>query len=116
MYTLPRTIFSRDKDYPRRIFGIGESLRDWKLVSEDSVIFVYDDDFPSTLPVIPLDGLHTLEKSLWTYRTTLRKRKMFGKSPEELGLKWFEFVHFIRERANAPLSIAFAFVATHNHF
>ena len=41
---------------------------------------------------------------------------MFGKTPEEHGLTWFEYMQFIRYRASASLSIAFAFVASHNHF
>src|SRR5699024_4240778 len=34
----------------------------------------------------------------------------------ERGLTWFEYSMFFRERYRRPLSIAFAFVATHNHF
>ena len=32
------------------------------------------------------------------------------------GLTWFECSMFFAERFVSPLSIAFAFVATHNHF
>jgi hypothetical protein len=41
---------------------------------------------------------------------------MFGKSQIEAGLTWFEYRHVGREKVRSPLSIAFAFVATHNHF
>src|SRR5262249_52633912 len=34
----------------------------------------------------------------------------------EIGLTWYEWSRFQRERFRAPFSIAFAFVATHNHF
>ena len=49
-------------------------------------------------------------------RTNLRKRLMFGKYPEESGLTWYEYRFKSDERLRAPFSIAFAFVATHNHF
>jgi hypothetical protein len=98
-----------------REFGIGESIRDWQFESENAVIFVYD-DHDSALPVLINENTQALEKVLWAYRTSLRCRNMFGKSPEEHGFKWFEYMQFIRDRAWADLSIAFAFVATHNHF
>lgn len=41
---------------------------------------------------------------------------MFGKSPEEHGFQWFEYMQFIRDRVKASFLLTFAFVATHNHF
>ena len=41
---------------------------------------------------------------------------MFGKSVEEHGFRWFEYMQFIRERVRSKRLIVFAFVATHNHF
>ena len=100
---------------PHRVFGTGESVRDWQFESEDVIVFVYDQLSPD-LSVLSLSKVQTLEQFLWSYRTLLRSRNMFGKSPEEHGFKWFEYMQFIRERALARISIAFAFVATHNHF
>jgi ATP-dependent protease HslVU peptidase subunit len=41
---------------------------------------------------------------------------MFGKTIAQHGCRWFEYIQFIRERANSPLLITFACVATQNHF
>src|SRR5208337_4042186 len=42
---------------------------------------------------------------------------MFGsKTKVQSGLKWFEFGRLTSEKLRTPLSIVFAFVATHNHF
>jgi len=40
----------------------------------------------------------------------------FGNYIEDRGLRWFEHSMFFPSRFRTPLSIAFAFVATHNHF
>ncbi|WP_328549384.1 BREX-2 system adenine-specific DNA-methyltransferase PglX [Streptomyces platensis] len=53
---------------------------------------------------------------LWPYRVRLRDRTAFGKTQIERGLTWFEYSMFFKERYRVPLSIAFAFVTTHNHF
>nr|WP_030881233.1 BREX-2 system adenine-specific DNA-methyltransferase PglX [Streptomyces sp. NRRL B-24051] len=53
---------------------------------------------------------------LWRYRSNLRRRLYFGKIPEQRGLRWFDLGMFFAERHRTPMSIAFAFVATHNHF
>ncbi|MCG8557323.1 MAG: BREX-2 system adenine-specific DNA-methyltransferase PglX, partial [Proteobacteria bacterium] len=52
----------------------------------------------------------------WSFRTLLRSRTVFGKSPEQRGGTWYEHLEHYAERLRTPLSIAFAFVATHNHF
>jgi hypothetical protein len=53
---------------------------------------------------------------LWPYRSNLRRRLYFGKIPEQRGLRWFDLGMFFADRHKDPLSIPFAFVATHNHF
>jgi hypothetical protein len=39
-----------------------------------------------------------------------------GKTKIEAGLKWYEYGRLTHSKLQIPLSIAFAFVATHNHF
>jgi hypothetical protein len=39
-----------------------------------------------------------------------------GKTKIEAGLKWYEYGRLTHSKLRTPLSIAFAFVATHNHF
>jgi hypothetical protein len=41
---------------------------------------------------------------------------MFGKSPEQHGFRWDQYMQFIEARVAAPYLIAFGEVATHNHF
>ncbi|WP_308129708.1 BREX-2 system adenine-specific DNA-methyltransferase PglX [Kitasatospora aureofaciens] len=53
---------------------------------------------------------------LWPYRSILRERVAFGATQLERGLEWYEYSMFFTKRYRMPLSISFAFVATHNHF
>ena len=53
---------------------------------------------------------------LWLFRTLLRQRTVFGKSLIERGRPWFEYLEHYVSKLQTPLSLAFAFVATHNHF
>ncbi|WP_230991967.1 BREX-2 system adenine-specific DNA-methyltransferase PglX [Streptomyces endocoffeicus] len=58
----------------------------------------------------------SIEQLLWPHRVRLRDRTAFGKTQLGRGLAWFEYSMFFKERYRVPLSIAFAFVTTHNHF
>ena len=98
-----------------RVFGEGDMVRDWVIRSDESVCFMYNES-ENDLPVKRIEEVESLERSLWSLRTNLRNRLMFGKLPEESGLKWYEYRFFMKERYRSPLLIAFAFVATHNHF
>lgn len=97
---------------PARAFGIGELVRDWALEGSLVIAFPYDEE----LHTLELDELGRFAQLMWLLRTRLRARLMFGRLPEESGLSWYEYRFISNERLSAPLSIAFAFVATHNHF
>lgn len=100
---------------PVRTFCTGDVLRDWQNAAMQVAVLPYD--FSSSKVASWEPGrVPELMQYLWAYRINLRSRNMFGKSIEEYGFRWFEYIQFIRERATAQLSIAFAFVATHNHF
>ncbi len=93
-------------------FGAGEGIRDWAISCPQSVIFPYDSALQPTLP-----GTTTrLQAHFWSYRTTLINRQQFGKNTIEAGLEWYEYRSFYKSKRSTPLSITFAFVATHNHF
>lgn len=85
---------------------IGEAVRDWAVTSYDLIWYPYDDSLPS-------DGL---AEELWRWRTLLRERRTFQGNMEDAGLRWWEYMQHTRSAYRVPLSIAFAFVATHNHF
>jgi hypothetical protein len=90
---------------------VGEGVRDFALVSEDWCVFPYD-----KVTGLPVEPSNRLEEYFWRYRTHLRRRLNFGQINEERGLRWFDQSMFFPSRYRTALSIAFAFVATHNHF
>jgi hypothetical protein len=92
--------------------GDGESLRNWLCESQQEILWDCD-----------LRGNRLNEKDLtnhitylWSYKTSLRDRKLFGTPIEHKGLKWWTNREIYKDKFATPLSIAFAFVATHNHF
>ena len=90
----------------------GEDVRDWEIAPKRVSIFPYDGVRPVTWTKIP----SSLEQHFWRLRSRLRARRDFGKQIEQRGLKWFEHSMFFENRYSIPFSIAFAEVATHNHF
>lgn len=56
------------------------------------------------------------QEYLWPYRTGLSRRIYFGKTPMERGLRWFDHAIFQPAKHSNGRLIAFAEVATHNHF
>ena len=107
-YVAPPDVYQRF-NLPHRDFGIGEAIRDWAFTLDEAVLFPYNGDWKPA-------ASEGLLRWLWPYRTCLRQRLMFGKTHEQMGFNWFEYRHVGREKIATPLSIAFAFVATHNHF
>lgn len=93
-------------------FVIGESIRDWNLFEPPLVIYPYVEIGGN--PISPDSCLVT--HYLWLFRTLLRQRTVFGKSLADQGRPWFEHLEHYISKLHTPLSIAFAFVATHNHF
>ena len=89
---------------------LGEDIRDFVLAAPTWTLFPYDRQG------VARDLSSTEEQVFWPNRTVLRRRLDFGHSPEERGLRWFDHSMFFRDRFAAPLSIAFAFKASHNHF
>ncbi len=90
---------------------IGEELRDWGHSGSLEVYFPYSEQLELTEPT----G-RTLE-FLWPYRTVLWSRVVFGGGTyKTAGRSWWEWHQVTKDRYRTPLSIAFAFVATHNHF
>ncbi len=97
---------------PKRPLGDGESLRDWQCESQDVVVWPNQED-----------GTRRLESEcsvvlyrLWPFRAILRSRKHFGEPIASKGIPWWALREVYCERLRTRLSIAFAFVATHNHF
>lgn len=67
--------------------------------------------------LIELDQLPGLYQWLWPCRTTLGNRATFDKGTYfSEGPSWWKWHQVALDRLRTPLSITFAFVATHNHF
>jgi len=88
----------------------GEVIRDWQLVPQTVALFPYDSELRASL------ADPTVGRLLWRHRSQLRLRREPNGTHEEIGLTWFEWSRFHPERFSVPHGIAFAFVATHNHF
>ncbi len=89
---------------------LGEEVRDFRLAPTTGTIFPYG---PSGAP----RGLSApARRYLWRTRRSLETQMDFQQTKAERGLRWFDHSMFFPKRYGIPLSIAFAFVATHNHF
>ncbi|WP_142057736.1 BREX-2 system adenine-specific DNA-methyltransferase PglX [Pseudarthrobacter sp. B4EP4b] len=55
-------------------------------------------------------------KWMWPFRRSVSGYLMFGKTRQERGLSWFEYGMLAKPKLTNRFTIAFAFVATHNHF
>jgi hypothetical protein len=115
LYLLPRAAALRHRLPAQHLrpMVVGDVIRDWSISGElDDAVFAYDEDFA----VLPrLSG--PLLRFLWLARTVIGGNKMFGgKTKVEVGLQWWEWGRLTADKLRTPLSITFAFVATHNHF
>ncbi|MEV5956797.1 BREX-2 system adenine-specific DNA-methyltransferase PglX [Streptomyces sp. NPDC051987] len=106
-YTAARTRGLQDGCVP---VVLGDGVRDYLLTAPMRTFFPYGaTGDPRTVAV-------NEEAFLWPNRTALRERVDFGENPESRGLRWFDHSMFFPRRYRQPFSIAFAEVATHNHF
>lgn len=92
--------------------GVGDRLRDWNPFELPRVIYPYVRLGGTAIAPLPVP----LRTWLWPYRTLLDGRTVFGKSMSDNGKHWYEHLEHYVSKLRTPLSLAFAFVATHNHF
>ncbi|MDQ3341062.1 MAG: BREX-2 system adenine-specific DNA-methyltransferase PglX [Myxococcota bacterium] len=96
---------------PRIPIVIGEEVRDWSLAPAEDLLSPFETNS------FELDTNSPLQRELWPWRTILKNRVVSGSTTMEQARKaWFDVRRLSREKHKAPLSITFAFVATHNHF
>jgi hypothetical protein len=109
-----------DPSTPRRIrlqddfrtFVTGVDVRDYSIYSTQEIANPYQD---SSNKEPMADGSDLVQRFLWPNRTVLASRVMFGKLVTDHA-PWFVHLENYWGKLNTPLAIAFAFVATHNHF
>ncbi|ADL44854.1 BREX-2 system adenine-specific DNA-methyltransferase PglX [Micromonospora aurantiaca (nom. illeg.)] len=88
----------------------GEDVRDFQLHLDAVAMFPYGTDG------VPRETSISESRFYWITRVWLRSRIDFGRTVEQRGLRWFDHSMFFAKRFRVPRSIAFPFVATHNHF
>lgn len=100
-----RTAAARQDDVPMRRFVEGDTVRDFAIQGNDLAVFPY-----------PVEDGVRAERVFWPFRSILRSGLAFGKTREEKGMWWGEYILPNWPRLRADRLITFAFVATHNHF
>ena len=111
-------VFVGPKNFCKRLktkflpYLAGDQIRDWRLYDELYIVYPYDPQ----RQVVQLSQTGRFEVLAYTYRTYLKQRTMFGKTPSESGLSWYEYRYFEKSRAATLPLITFAYVSTHNQF
>lgn len=90
----------------------GEHVRDYAITTNVETIFPYDKGTALVLHTLP----KSISRHFWIHRRLMKERKDFGNYIEERGLLWYEHSMFFPERYKTRNGIAFADIATHNHF
>lgn len=112
-WILDRATAHRKRVWNRCVpFVIGDSVRDWTLADVPYAIYPYK----SLGGDVIAGSDFVVCRHLAPYRTILQRRTVFGKSLADTGRSWWEHLEHYRDKLKTPLSIVFAFVATHNHF
>ena len=110
-FTRPLSWKPRNADLQSRLRALltGEDVRDWVGCPELNILYPYIYGTGSRLD----DGISS---ELWPLRTTLAARGTFSGDMAAAGLAWWEYMQNTSSAYGTLLSIAFAFVATNNHF
>ena len=111
----PRAALIRDCVPPElsRPVILGETVRDWQITPDEWALVPYD----SAAELVALDSTSTWARRQWRNRTVLHNVTGFGgETQQAAGAAWWGWYRWVAERYRAPLTITFAFVATHNHF
>lgn len=88
---------------------LGENLRDWGEAFNEVIYYPYEYGSPDLAVTEP-------PHELWRWRTLLAERRTFQGNMADAGLTWWSYMQHTSSPYSTPLSITFAFVATHNHF
>ncbi len=90
----------------------GEVIRDFVATIELDAIWIYGD----RLETLSVDQIGSTAKILRDFRIAISSRKRFGVPMLQRGMAWHEWQELYSTKLRTPLSIAFAEVATGNHF
>lgn len=103
----------RREPYAFRRMVAGEGVRDWAADAAHATFFPYDSErLLQTLESYPRQS-----RAMWRLKTELGNRPTFTRGTYfSDGRPWYEWHQLPRDVGAAPFSIAYAEVATHNHF
>lgn len=90
----------------------GDLIRDWTVGEPEPAIWLYDEDYR----LKSLTDIPDTMRLMWPYRSAISRRKRFGTPMLDRGLSWYEWQELYPDKLRTPLSIAYAEVASHNHF
>ncbi|CAL9565419.1 BREX-2 system adenine-specific DNA-methyltransferase PglX [Streptomyces sp. enrichment culture] len=112
-FAIPLNVARRGDALPYRPLVSGEAVRDIGLKLGDVTLWPYNEDLtPATF-----NDDQPIARRLWRTRICLLERKRFGIPVREIDdLSWTEFREFYSHRLTPPTFLAYAEVATHNHF
>jgi hypothetical protein len=97
----------------RKVFVIGECVRDWSISTQEAALAPYDSEFA----LANLEPDTPWVKHLWYYRACLENVVSFGgMTRKQSGDNWWGWYRWIPEKYRTNLSITFGEVSTHNHF
>ena len=97
-----------------KAYVTGEGIRDFTAHAAELIPFPYS---TKTMELLPLDTMPDLHRFLWPHRAWLRRRFVSGGTRMvDVGLPFHAIPQFPAGKHATPLFIAYAFVATHNHF
>ncbi|WP_300007721.1 BREX-2 system adenine-specific DNA-methyltransferase PglX [Pseudonocardia sp.] len=115
-------VFFTVPDLPRRLrmepgvtkpVILGDLVRDWEIAEDEIAVAPYGADFA----LLPLDPASRWARYLWPNRRVLQSITGFGGETRlQAGEPWWSWYRWVPARYRELLSIAFAFVSTHNHF
>ncbi|WP_428265729.1 BREX-2 system adenine-specific DNA-methyltransferase PglX [Haliangium sp.] len=112
LYLIPEHVAQKNGIEHYRPMVVGEQIRDWSVGESDVAVFPYGDNFR----LHQLQQVPNTAKYLWPAKAIIQRRKRFGVPMLERGLSWYELQELYHDKLRTPLTIAFAEVATHNHF
>jgi hypothetical protein len=114
-FYLPSDCVKRNNLTPKRwpFLVPGDSVRDFSVESDARTYYPYERN--ARLQALPITSCEW--KWLWPLRTELGNRATFsGGTYFSDNRPWHEWHQVPKDEGASPLAIAFAFVATHNHF
>ena len=90
----------------------GHAVRDWCVNPLGTLVYPHQ-----SLGGPPISEDHPAAKRhLWRFRSTLKTRRHYGRTLQELSRSWVEHIQHQADRVPLRRALAHTYVATHNHF